>query len=324
MIQYVSSYEAASTDPAAEMEEMGQQPLQLFSRSKSSGLLSKLGLLPSEWGKRQLVGVMVENHEDARPHHAGLEKAVIIEEWMVEGLISRFIAVFDIGDLPKRVGPVRSLRPYFIDGTKAWTNTYIHAGGSPEALEKFDAPTTLTSMNGLSGKYHDEFVRDPDLYAPHDLFAPATMIRKHVQEDPEQLVEWPPYEYGRAQSASGATQVTVNFYNNLHNISYTFLPHSQQYERENGGTIATTTPSNVLILEVPILGEGEYGRLTIPVQGSGNAVLFRSGKVYTGHWSADAESGFSFTDTQGNPLVFARGQTWMTVLPTLQRLNWSE
>ena len=58
-----------------------------------------------------LVGVMIDNHEDAMPHQRGLEKALLIEEQFVEGFITRFAAVFDAADLPEQTGPIRSVRP---------------------------------------------------------------------------------------------------------------------------------------------------------------------------------------------------------------------
>ena len=77
--------------------------------------LLRLSLFPSATRKRSLVWVIIENHENARPYHQGLEKALFVEEFFVEGMITRFLAMFDTADLPPFIGPVRSLRPYFVD-----------------------------------------------------------------------------------------------------------------------------------------------------------------------------------------------------------------
>ena len=57
---------------------------------------------------------MIENlYPDARPQ-SGLQSAGVVYEALAEGGITRFLAIF--GDqAAKSIGPVRSLRPYYID-----------------------------------------------------------------------------------------------------------------------------------------------------------------------------------------------------------------
>ena len=56
--------------------------------------LSRLSLLPFGKRQRNLMSVIIENHESARPYHQGLEKALVIQEYPVEGFITRFLATF--------------------------------------------------------------------------------------------------------------------------------------------------------------------------------------------------------------------------------------
>ena len=65
------------------------------------------------WEKHRPLGVMIENHEEARPQ-SGLSSADIVYEAVAEGGITRFLAVFYCQDAGV-VGPVRSARTYFID-----------------------------------------------------------------------------------------------------------------------------------------------------------------------------------------------------------------
>ena len=273
----------------------------------------------------QLTAVIVENHEDARPHHEGLDKALLIEEWMVEGLISRLMAIYNVGDLPWKIGPVRSLRPYFLEALFPWNMAVFHAGGSPEALEMIASTSTLAGVNGI-GSYNELFTRAEELSPPHDLFIHKKAM-KGILEDLtlEQKTPWPPYEEGRAPQGPVATTIDVNFYNDLHNIQYTYDLTHKHYTRMNGDQKSAAKPKNVLLLEVPIQDIVEYGRLEIAVQGRGNALLFRSGKVYEGRWQKNSRGHeWMFTDKEGEPLLFAYGQTWMTVLPTFDRVSWEE
>jgi len=288
-----------------------------------SGFLSKLSLFPFIGrGERSLVAVIVENHEQARLYHQGLRDAVLIQEYLVEGLISRFVVFFDVRRLPIQVGPVRSLRPYFLDGALPITHVIYHAGGSPEALERAQNDSAITALNGLY--YSDHFLRADNIPAPHNLFIVKDRIEDLLPENLTTTL-WPPYETGTVRSGERARVIHVNFHNPVHDVLYEYQVTSRRYIRTNGGIVSEAQPRNVLILEVPINGEGEFGRLDITVRGQGRVLLFQSGVVIPGRWrKAGEESPFVFEDANGDPLRFASGLTWMTVLPTLERVTWIE
>ena len=64
-------------------------------------------------GNDRPIAVMIDNHKDAWPQ-AGLNKAYMVYEIIVEGGETRLMALFKGVDLEK-IGPVRSARHYFID-----------------------------------------------------------------------------------------------------------------------------------------------------------------------------------------------------------------
>lgn len=304
-------------DPQEQLQRTKYVP----QKRASPNFLSKLRLLPHLDRRRELVAVMIENHEEARPHHRGLEDALMIQEWMVEGLVSRFVVLFDRHNPPETMGPIRSLRPYFVEATKQWTNVYIHAGGSPEALEMVEDVESRYSINALRGAYHDTFVRDEGSYPPHDLFLTAAGMQELLQDIEIPVISWTPYKEAGAPKGSGATTIDILFYNPLHDITFTYNPEHQDYTRINGGIESPAKPTNVLVLLAPITGEGEYGRLTIPIDGKeGSLHLFRNGRVYEGQWKKSDD--WEFTLTNGKPLPFAKGQTWMVVIPSAKRLTW--
>lgn len=289
--------------------------------------ISNLSLFPGLNSQKQVIAVVVENHELARPHHTGLEKALMIEEYLVEGLISRFVVVFDRNKLPEEVGPVRSLRPYFLDGLLPEVHFVFHAGGSPEALQRVQSVGSgFQTVNGLWFDDGDTFYRKDGIAAPHDLFIDKAGMESQLADARESMlqpIDWPPYEIGALHTATGASVIELNFFNPNHNVTYTYQPLSGTYERDNGGIISPTQPRNLLILEAPILGIGEYGRLKIDLVGSGPMTLFHSGRMQAGTWRrATASSSFEYLDDAGEPIHFAKGQTWRTVLPTMDRLSW--
>ena len=286
--------------------------------------LSRLPILPFNLGNRPLAAVIIENHEDARPHQQGLTQALLVQEWPVEGFISRFVAVLDTRQLPEIVGPVRSLRPYFVDGLLPWTMVVYHAGGSPEAYDRIASTAKLRSVNGLTGHYYGQFIRKEGISAPHDFF----VLRESIEQDSRQAklatVAWPPYSEGGMVNGESAQVIAVNYASKNHNVTYAYMPSTKRYLRANGEVNAQATPANVLFLEIPIQEIGAYGRLTIPTTGNGHALLFRDGMAYRGTWSRSrTNEWFSFTSEQGETLRFARGQTWMTILPSLSKVSWN-
>jgi len=79
--------------------------------------------------KRRPLGVMIENHTEARPQ-SGLSSADIVYEAVAEGGITRFLVIFwdEFDDFI--VGPVRSARTYFLDWISEYDGLYAHVGGA--------------------------------------------------------------------------------------------------------------------------------------------------------------------------------------------------
>jgi hypothetical protein len=245
-------------------------------------------------------------------------------EFPVEGMISRFLALFDRSDLPQSIGPTRSLRPYFVDASQPWAGAIMHAGGSPDAYERAKAFSDLTTVNVLHFDDEKYALRRSDVPAPHNLFLSDDIIEELLPEEITD-VSWPPYLTGGPPvAASGASIIRINFLSVLHNVEYR-AQIDGSYLRINGGSISALEPQNILVLQIPITEIGEFGRLTIPLDGKGPLLLFRSGHVIPGIWRNDGpDTGFTFLDVHGQPLRLAAGATWMTVVPDLGRVEWEE
>lgn len=321
---FVTAPTFTNEQPPAAMEDergIGERLL-----SVPSLVLSRLSMFPVFRKDPVPIAVMIENHEDARPHQKGLVDALIVEEILVEGFISRFVALFDVNNLPKEVGPVRSLRPYFLDTILPWTRTVFHAGGSPEALNRVKNSGEFYAINLLYFDDKAKGMRDETIAPPHNLFLNKGLLTELLQDTPESYLrsaDWPPFEVGMADGGEDATHVRINFFNTMHNVSYEFLPLAEKYKRTNGETITEARPSNILILEVPIDYIGEYGRLFMTLEGSGRAMLFHSGKLWQGRFSKSAVGSVPrIVDSNGKDIPFLNGQTWVTVLPTLERVSW--
>ncbi|MDO8468626.1 MAG: DUF3048 domain-containing protein, partial [Candidatus Peribacter sp.] len=204
--------------PGSSTSTAGWEPVrhrQSGSAFSDSTILSALRI-PSDVPRKRLLAVMIENHESARPHQEGIVDALMIWEFPVEGFITRFAVVFDADDLPERVGPVRSLRPYFIDALQPLVSTVVHAGGSPEAFAKVNRGD-ITAINLLA--HYGSAERDTSIPEPHNLF----IRRSNIIELPgSPIIEtpWPPFTIGESVHAPAAQTVKFNFYNPDHDIVY--------------------------------------------------------------------------------------------------------
>lgn len=82
------------------------------------------------WEKHRPLGVMIENHQEARPQ-SGISSADVVYEAVAEGGITRFLSIFYCKDAGK-IGPVRSARTYFLDWVSEYGSfpLYVHVGGA--------------------------------------------------------------------------------------------------------------------------------------------------------------------------------------------------
>lgn len=97
----------------------------------------------NKWVTRRPLGVMIENHVEARPQ-SGLSAADVIYEAVAEGGITRFMALFYCQDATF-IGPVRSARVHFMNMLREYGEypLYGHVGGA-----NCDAETGSGCANG--------------------------------------------------------------------------------------------------------------------------------------------------------------------------------
>lgn len=79
--------------------------------------------------------VQIPNGKDGARPQAGLNQAAVVFEAIAEAGITRFAAVFQNTNL-SAIGPIRSLRPYYLDWDLPFDCTVVHSGGSDEAIAK--------------------------------------------------------------------------------------------------------------------------------------------------------------------------------------------
>ena len=69
---------------------------------------------------------MINNHSVARPQ-SGLNSADLVYETLVESGITRYLAIF-WSEAPKKVGPIRSARQYYLEWLSPYDPLFIYDG----------------------------------------------------------------------------------------------------------------------------------------------------------------------------------------------------
>ncbi len=277
--------------------------------------------VPDEASTKQAVtAVMLENSPDARPQ-SGMKSAGVVYEAIAEGGITRFLALFQEGK-PALVGPVRSVRMYYVDWLAPFQASVAHVGGSAAALAEV-----------RNGNYRDidqffnggSYWRANDRYAPHNVytnFERLDALNAKKGYATSAFTAWPRKD-GTPSKAPNASVIDVKISSATYNSHYQYDSASNTYLRSEGGAAhldreqGQLAPSVVVVMDVTestVMQDGN--REQISTIGSGRARIFQDGIVTEGTWSkADRGSQIAFTDATGKPIAFDRGQTWITAVP---------
>ena len=278
-------------------------------------------------------GVMIENLVSIRPQ-SGLEEAGIVYEAVVEGGITRFMAMY-AGEEAEEIGPVRSARPYYVEWNSEYDALYVHCGGSPEALEMISAFNVL-NINQIGGD-HGYFWRDNSIAAPHNLFTSSEFLTFALR-DKDFQDKTPTYESwlfkDEAAKSGRPTEektITIDFSGPDYLVEYEYDADSNTYLRFNGGVEHLDrnsgdqlAPTNVVIQKVESRVTDNEGRLEQDVVGIGDAIVFRDGEAIEGTWEKDDRvSRTKFLDKNGQEIALDRGQTWVEVVPTDRTVDYN-
>lgn len=272
---------------------------------------------------RPALSVKIDNAPKARPQ-AGLDVADLVFEEVVEGGVTRFIAVFQSTD-PGDAGPVRSVRPMDPKIVSALGGLVAYSGGIPEYVALMrKAPVQDVNIDVATSAYHWEKGRPK----PHDLFIAAGKLWALAQEGhaspPPALFEYraPGEPFGEADA--GSVKIP---YSQMSSAGYAWDAPSGTWKRAQHGvphTVASgaqIAPVNLVIQFVNTRELGKVDRSGTAVResivlGEGDAWVLSGGRVTKGRWSKpDAPSPTRFTDAAGLPVKLAPGRTWVHLAP---------
>lgn len=271
--------------------------------------------------KLPVTGIMIENSPDARPQ-SGLKQAGIVYEAIAEGGITRFLAVYQESK-PQMIGPVRSLRMYFLDWATPYNASVTHFGGSAASLSEVSNGSyrDLDLMHS-SSKY---YWRATDRYAPHNVYTTFDKLddlNSSKSYNTSSFVSWPRQD-AKPSDAPNATSVTINVSGPSYDSHYVYDATSNSYVRSVAGQASIDredgqiAPAVVVAMKVNmslVLQDGN--REDITTSGSGEATIFQNGVATNATWRKEGRSSsLKFTDAEGKDIPLNRGQTWVVAVP---------
>jgi len=270
--------------------------------------------------EQPVTGIMIENSPDARPQ-SGIKDSGVVFEAIAEGGITRFLVIYQ-QEKPQLIGPVRSVRPYYIEWIAAFNASIAHVGGSATALAEV-----------RNGNYRDidqffnsgTYWRTNDRYAPHNVYTSFEKIDALNTAKGYTSSNFNGFSRtnGQPSETPTATNINVTISSALYNSSYIYDKNNNNYARSQAGAPHTDresgqiTPSVVIAMSVdkPAILEEGYKQAVATI-GSGKAVIFQNGIAINAIWSkVNKTSQIKFTDESGKDVQLVRGQTWISAIP---------
>jgi Protein of unknown function (DUF3048) N-terminal domain/Protein of unknown function (DUF3048) C-terminal domain len=288
--------------------------------------LAPLTGLPDPSGatkSRPSLAVKIDNAPDARPQ-SGLDVADIVYEEVVEGGVTRFIAIFHSA-APGVVGPVRSVRPMDPDILAAYHGLVAYSGGIPAFVSLMrKAPVQDVNVDVAT----DGYSWDKSRRAPHNTFISPEKLWPKAKGDnaaPPQAM----FDYRAAGEPFGdADAVHLSMtYSPRASATYDWDAASGTWKRGENGTAhvaasgAQIAPHNVVIQFVTTrtlnyVDQSGSKVVESNVVGSGDAWILSNGRITKGRWSKSSETAATkYTDSAGNPVKLSAGSTWVHFAP---------
>ncbi|MBD5785546.1 DUF3048 domain-containing protein [Cellulosimicrobium terreum] len=285
------------------------------------------GLETDEVAQRPALAVKIENSPQARPQ-TGLEQADVVWEEVVEGGITRFVAVYHSQE-PELVGPVRSVRPMDPSITAPLHGVLAYTGGQRPFI---DAVGAAGVQSVIMDDGDDGFEKTPNRRAPHNVYGRLADFWAQADDD---RTSPPPAELVHAREKGEGTATTDGATAPTLDVALTFASSARwewsgdegAYLRSEGSVPAVSSDGvrvgaeNVVLVRAPMVNTSFKDPAGAPVPetkivGSGEGVVASGGKQVAVTWSKqDVDEPLVLTGPDDEPVELEPGRTWIELVP---------
>jgi hypothetical protein len=276
---------------------------------------------------RPSFAAKIDNHPMARPQ-VGLDDADIVFEELVEGGLTRYLAVWH-SVLPAEIGPVRSVRPMDADIVSPFGGLFAYFGGQIRFIEKMRATPVENIILGQKGT-EDLYYRSDAKVAPHNVLVALPELVDQYLDIPA-----PAQQFAYAASLPESTAVTAGTpvesvgtrFSGLSSPSWVWDVTQSNFLRfqtnglvdvaGNGNQISATNLI-VLLVGIDVVEDIPTTRLVTqsngPQQGSGWVAT--GGSIVEVTWSkASPVAPIVLTTADGSEVRLGAGKTWVELVP---------
>ena len=285
--------------------------------------------------KSRPYAIMINNLSVARNYHSGLQEAYLTYELLVEGGITRLLALYKDANVAS-IGPVRSSRHYYLDYALENDAYYVHFGWSPLA----QSDISKYSVNNINGLVYDKyFWRNTKLpvASEHTVFtsteklasAPSNFnYRDTTNKDLLLNYSVDELDYLTKEDAIPANNVKVS-YSQSNSTTYTYDAENKVYLRSVNGVPHTDyvtkqqyTVKNIIAYAVNYSTLDSSGRQDMKNVGSGTGYYITNGVSIPITWSKDARTSQTiYKDSSGKEIILNDGNTYIQIYPSSQSCN---
>jgi hypothetical protein len=276
--------------------------------------------------KRPAVAVKVENNPSAYPL-SGLERADVVFEEVVEGGLTRFMAIYDCGDASS-VGPVRSARIVDPAIMSPATKILADAGGNGIVLAHLKKKGIVSIDEDSAGSAMHREARTGYAFE-HTLYGNTVALRKLGEK---KYKDPPPdgyFKFGDPPSGGRPAKTVDLSFGPAPSIEFKW--QNGEYMRSDGGQplVSATDGGKQIGVDNVIVEKhrvtlsthladviGNPSPLILDFTGSNDAVLFRDGRAYSGKWTRKSVADpVVFETKSGDEMTLHPGRTWIELVP---------
>ncbi len=278
------------------------------------------------------IAVMINNIGVAREVQSGLQDAYLVYEMIVEGGLTRLMAIYKDADTA-RIGSIRSSRHYYLDYALENDAIYVHWGYSEYAMNDI-TKLHINNVNGLvyGNKY---FWKDNTLKVAteHRAFTSMDLIQQGMEKlgyrsttDEKPLLNYSVEELdlSELEGVIPAYNVSIKYSGSM-TSSYVYDTDAKNYKRSVNGKAHTDyvtkeqyTAKNIITYQVKnttILGDVK-GRQNLDNIGSGTGYYISDGYAVPITWSKTSRSAKTIYKLKnGAELKVNDGNTYIQIQP---------
>ncbi len=284
--------------------------------------------------KSRPYAIMINNISTARSLQSGLQDAYIIYEMIVEGGLTRYMALF-MDQETERIGSIRSSRHYFLDYALENDAIYVHHGQSPQAQSDFnklgvDRIEVTESKTG----WRDKSLK---VSSEHTLFTSIEKLengigKKRTEREKDLLLNYSVdlIDLSEMSDAKVAKNVSIKYSSSV-TSSYEYDSETGVYERfinkkehKDYVTGKQYTFKNIITYKVDnstIKGD-TAGRQNLDNVGKGEGYYITNGYSVPITWekkSREAQTVYKYLN--GEEIIVNDGNTFIQIQPSDQPLT---